>query len=219
MNVKIVEKDPEPVRIDEEKIDKLIHLLHEADPSGDEIDSEDLLALEEQCSLMSPLIDAELEKVDKRISQLNDVNASLVEALNMYRSLMPQENNYGIQYGGGYIPPGQAISGQAISGQPLPGQAISGQAISGQPMQGGTMYGYHPQHQPIPPPSQMQMSPSHHQSYQQSGHQIPPSSQPQQIYQQLPGMEYQQQPGYNPGMYQQSNQPAVNGSDPRTQQQ
>lgn len=230
VNVKILEKDPEPVTIDEEKIDKLIHLLHEADPSGEEIDSDDLIALEEQCSLMGPLIDTELEKVDKRISQLNEVNACLVEAMNMYRSLMPQDgHNYAMpQYG--YIPPEQQ-------------QTMPGQQIQGVP----PMYGYPQQQQPpiqgqgLPPPTSraVQVSPGH-QHYQHPpppGHQMPPSPHAQQhppphqmysVQQQNPGPDYQQQqqqPGY-PGMYQQHPQypqqqtnVMINGTDPRIQQQ
>lgn len=46
VNVKVLEKEPEVVEIDEEKIDRLLHLIHEADPSGDRPDSEELLQLE-----------------------------------------------------------------------------------------------------------------------------------------------------------------------------
>ena len=46
IKVKVVEKEPEIVSIDEEKIDRLLHLIHEADPSADKSDSEELLILE-----------------------------------------------------------------------------------------------------------------------------------------------------------------------------
>lgn len=46
VEVKIMEREPEPVEIDEEKIDKLLHMLHEADPTGEKGDSEEVLHLE-----------------------------------------------------------------------------------------------------------------------------------------------------------------------------
>ena len=45
--MKLLEKEPEVVvAVDPEKIDKLISLLHEADPTGEKPDSEELIALE-----------------------------------------------------------------------------------------------------------------------------------------------------------------------------
>lgn len=44
--VKVKQFDPEPVEINEEKIDKLLHLLHEADPTGECGDDDALLQLE-----------------------------------------------------------------------------------------------------------------------------------------------------------------------------
>jgi len=46
IKVKVVEKEPEIVEIDEEKIDRLLHLIHEADPNGEKSDTEELLILE-----------------------------------------------------------------------------------------------------------------------------------------------------------------------------
>lgn len=49
VRVKLLEKDPEPVvvtSVDPDKIDRLISLLHEADPTGDKPDSEELISLE-----------------------------------------------------------------------------------------------------------------------------------------------------------------------------
>lgn len=39
-------KEPEVVEINEQKIDRLLHLLHEADPTNPEHDTEEMLNLE-----------------------------------------------------------------------------------------------------------------------------------------------------------------------------
>lgn len=44
--VKVVEKEPEEIEINEDKINRLIHLLHEADPTNPETDTDELLGLE-----------------------------------------------------------------------------------------------------------------------------------------------------------------------------
>ncbi len=38
-----------PVEIDESRIDRLLHLLHEADPQSENCDTEELLQLEGKC--------------------------------------------------------------------------------------------------------------------------------------------------------------------------
>lgn len=81
-------KQTEPVEIEEDKIDRLLHLLHEADPCEDQSDSEQMLVLEEQVNAMGPLIDAELERVDRKHAQLTQLSSSLVDALNLYHTLM-----------------------------------------------------------------------------------------------------------------------------------
>lgn len=81
-------KQTEPVEIEEDKIDRLLHLLHEADPCEDHSDSEQMLTLEEQVNAMGPLIDAELERVDRKHAQLTQLSSSLVDALNLYHTLM-----------------------------------------------------------------------------------------------------------------------------------
>ena len=42
----------------------------------------------DQCGAMGPLIDAELEKLDRRHAHLTKLGGHLMEALDMYRSLM-----------------------------------------------------------------------------------------------------------------------------------
>lgn len=46
VKVEVVEKESEVVEIDEDKINKLMILLHDADPTGEKPDSEELLNLE-----------------------------------------------------------------------------------------------------------------------------------------------------------------------------
>ena len=90
VSVRKVDKDEAvtQVNIDVEKIDKLLHLLHEADPTDEKPDSDELVTLEEQCCLMAPLIDEELKKVDRRLASLDSLSSKLVEAMSMYYSLM-----------------------------------------------------------------------------------------------------------------------------------
>lgn len=87
VRVKTVEREQD-IEIDEDKINRTLHFLHEADPTGEIEDSEELLALEDQCMAMGPLIDQELEKVDRRHAALTSLSQQLMEALNMYHGLM-----------------------------------------------------------------------------------------------------------------------------------
>lgn len=192
--MKLLEKEPEvAVTVDPEKIDKLISLLHEADPTGEKPDSEELLSLEgefpsdffpdlflliltayiltEQVSLMAPLIDEELQKVDRTIATLNAVNSQLVEAMNLYHMLMKES----VQ-----LPPGTAsfyaagLSFQPqyqpqMMQQPPPPHGYMGQAVSagmGMPVTSNMPVYQSPQHmqqqQQYPPPQlQQQQHPSH----------------------------------------------------------
>ncbi|CAL8143825.1 unnamed protein product [Orchesella dallaii] len=89
VEVKSIETiEPEVVEIDETKIDTVLHMLHEADPTGEVVDPPELASVEEQVQQMGPLIDQELEKIDRRHAQLTRLGGELVEALNMYHNLM-----------------------------------------------------------------------------------------------------------------------------------
>ncbi|XP_024941112.1 signal transducing adapter molecule 1 isoform X2 [Cephus cinctus] len=101
VEMKTVKGDPEviEVEIDEQKMDRLLHLLHEADPQCDSIDPQEMLDLEERVTAMGPLIDAALERVDRRHAQLTQLSSDLVDALNLYHTLMrepppPIRSNY-----------------------------------------------------------------------------------------------------------------------------
>ncbi|KAJ6221752.1 hypothetical protein RDWZM_000297 [Blomia tropicalis] len=99
IKVKVLESDPSETNgsapmvvteIDESRIDRLLHLLHEADPQSEKCDSEELLLLEEQCVAMMPLIDQQIEITDKRHASLTALNAQLSSALNLYHELMKE---------------------------------------------------------------------------------------------------------------------------------
>ncbi|KAJ6649130.1 Signal transducing adapter molecule 1, partial [Pseudolycoriella hygida] len=78
----------EVVEINESKIDRLLHLLHEANPEDPTQDSDEMLQLESQVNQMLPLIDSELERVDRKHAQLTQLSSDLVEAMNLYHTLM-----------------------------------------------------------------------------------------------------------------------------------
>lgn len=81
-------KDTGDVEVNEEKIDRLLHLLHEADPTNSDRDTEEMLKLEREVNAMGPLIDTELERVDRKHAQLAQLSTDLVEALSLYHQLM-----------------------------------------------------------------------------------------------------------------------------------
>lgn len=85
VKVKYLEEDV--TEIDENKIDRLLHLIHEADPTGVQPDSDELLMLEDQCSFMNKLIYKELERSDRIQVALNTANRQLTETLREYLSL------------------------------------------------------------------------------------------------------------------------------------
>uniref|UniRef100_A0A1A9UDC7 Signal transducing adapter molecule 1 n=1 Tax=Glossina austeni TaxID=7395 RepID=A0A1A9UDC7_GLOAU len=76
------------IEIDEHKIDRLLHLLHEANPEDPSQDTEEMHRFEQEVHQMGPLIDAELERVDRKHAQLSQLSSDLVAAINMYHSLM-----------------------------------------------------------------------------------------------------------------------------------
>lgn len=46
---------------------------------------------------MGPLLDQELERIDRKHMAMSELNQSLVEALNMYHDLMKQPQSYGFK--------------------------------------------------------------------------------------------------------------------------
>lgn len=81
----------EQVVIDEQLIDRCLAMLQNADPTGElEPDSNEMLTLEDTCYAMGPLIDHELEKVDRKHMQLEELNKNLREAMDLYHRLMEE---------------------------------------------------------------------------------------------------------------------------------
>ncbi|XP_075211723.1 signal transducing adaptor molecule isoform X2 [Lycorma delicatula] len=103
------------VEIDEGKIDRLLYLLHEADPNEDCNDSEQMVALEEEVNAMGPLIDTELERVDRKHAQLTQLSSSLVEALNLYYTLMREPLQVAKPPPQFHPPPSQIYNGPTYS--------------------------------------------------------------------------------------------------------
>lgn len=86
--VKHSAEDFKSVEIDENKIDCLIHLLREANPEDDSTDTEEMAILEAQANAMGPMIEAQLEQLDKKHSQLTQLCTELLEAVKLYNIFM-----------------------------------------------------------------------------------------------------------------------------------
>ena len=161
VEVKEVEQVTWPVQntIEETKINSLLGMLHDADPTTGDSDPPDLARLEEQVGSMGPLIDMELETVDRRHAQLTRLSHQLVDALTLYHTLMrdtpPTPAAYGMYGAAPGAPvqhPGMFMPGQApamghpgmmppmSSGPPgpMPGQPMPMYSAAG-PMPGVTM--------------------------------------------------------------------------------
>jgi len=119
VEVKTVEKEKfaPQLTVDEEKIDQLLHILHEADPL-DEEDPPSLPALEQQVGVMGPMIDAELEKIDRQHAKLTRLSRELVESLQLYHTLMAEMPQMPPA-----MPPGFAYPGMPQPGF-MPGQMM-----------------------------------------------------------------------------------------------
>lgn len=145
VDVKILEPAvAEIVEIDEGKIDRALAMIQNADPTGEvNPDPADLNILEEQCKAMSPLIDQELEKIDRQHIQLMEYNLKLMDAFKMYNSLMSELPNYGYVMASSKMAAPPQQTQQLYSGpQFVPNQApmseVAGASLVGsQPVQLG----------------------------------------------------------------------------------
>ncbi|XP_062489670.1 signal transducing adapter molecule 1 [Pezoporus occidentalis] len=122
VQVETIEPEPEPVYIDEDKMDQLLQMLQSADPSDDQPDLPELLHLEAMCHQMGPLIDEKLEDIDRKHSELSELNVKAMEALSLYNKLMNEDPMYSMyaklqnqQY---YMQSSGASGSQVYPGQP-----------------------------------------------------------------------------------------------------
>jgi len=114
---------------------QVLNLLHDADPTSDETDPAELVPLETHVNEMGPLIDNELEGVDRRLAQLTRLSTELVDALNLYHQLMREMPAQQAQpmyagYQQPYMqPPPMSMASPYVAGGPAGPAAMYGQPM------------------------------------------------------------------------------------------
>uniref|UniRef100_A0A8C4R046 Signal transducing adaptor molecule (SH3 domain and ITAM motif) 1 n=1 Tax=Eptatretus burgeri TaxID=7764 RepID=A0A8C4R046_EPTBU len=124
--VETIKPEPQLPSIDEGKIDQVLQLLQSADPTDGQPDDPNLLMLEEACQQMGPLIDQKLEEIDRRHSELSDLNLKVMEAMDLYNRLMNEAPAYGA-----YGKPQQYYVSHTAGLSGIQGYAVQGTGQSG----------------------------------------------------------------------------------------
>ncbi|XP_071502462.1 signal transducing adapter molecule 1-like [Diadema antillarum] len=110
---------PAEIRISPETLDQCLDLLQNADPTMERPDNPDMPVLEATCNGMAPLIDTELEQIDRDHADLTVLNQRLMDAFQMYHGLMKEAPVYGYTLKGSI--PGQGPFPGGMGPVPVPG--------------------------------------------------------------------------------------------------